>query len=191
MQQIFFNNRIERADKIAVLKADAAYEVNVALVYQDDATRQWAGQVPDRVAELAGAEAMHCTEWKINDLKEPSVFSRGAAALARADVIVISVYAAERLPSVFYLWVNLWLQMRAGLSGALAALVVPTGESESGAMETRRYLCAVASQGGLEWLECKRPSAPIRGLGEEVFQWPKAGPVASSPAWPGGHRLAA
>jgi hypothetical protein len=179
MKRTFLNERKHGADSLATLRPIAGYEVNVALVYEDHATHHWAGQVRDKLAELIGGEAIHCTEWNINDLKEPSTYSRGVAALARADVIVVSVSAAERFPSAFYLWVNLWLQVRSGLPGALVALVVPTEQSNSGAMETRRYLHAVASQGRLELLECKYPDAPIRGLREDMFDWPKAAAVVA------------
>jgi hypothetical protein len=140
--------------------------VNIALVYQDALTRRRAGEVRDRLGEVVGEEAIHCTEWKISDLEEPRVYSEGVRALAGADVIVVSLYEAERLPSVFYLWVNLWLQVRSGFPGALVALVVPGEGSNFGANETRRYLCAVASQGALELLESNRPNRPMGDLRE-------------------------
>lgn len=196
MQQTFRNVGIDRTDKKATPRPDGAYEVRVALVYQDHGTRQWAGQVRERIAELVTKEAISCTEWNINDLKEPVVFSQGVASLARADLIVVSVYEAERLPSVFYLWVNLWLQVRSGHQGALITCVVPTGDSESGERETRRYLCAVATQGQLQMLECKRPSTPIRGLRGDVFQWSEDAQESSPFLRTGanqanGHRIAA
>ncbi len=162
MPQTLISGRGDTAEGIAVAAPNEGYAVNIALVYQDALTRQRAGQVRERLGEVAGEAAIHCTEWKISNLREPRVYSEGVRALARADVIVVSLYEAERLPSVFYLWVNLWLQVRSGLPGALVALVVPGEESHFGVNETRRYLCAVASQGGLELLECNQPNRPIR-----------------------------
>jgi len=164
MQKAFLNDRDDRLDAIVVPEPTDEYEANLALVYQDQTTLACASQVRNRLAELVGEDAIQCTEWNINDLKVPSIYSQGVAALARADVIVVSLYEAERLPSVFYLWVNLWLQVRSGRPGALASLVVPNDQPGQRSLETRRYLCAVASQGRLELLECKRPSTPIRGL---------------------------
>jgi hypothetical protein len=174
MQQTFIADRSVTADGMAVAGSDEGYAVNVALVYQDALTRHWAGQVRERLGEVVGKEAIQPTEWNINDLKEPRVYSEGARALARADMIVVSLYEAERLPPVFYLWVNLWLQVRSGFPGALVALVVPVEESNFGANETRRYLCAVASQGGLELLESNQPGRPIRDLRDDSFQWRRA-----------------
>jgi hypothetical protein len=99
------------------------------------------------------------------------------AALAQADVIVVSLYEVERLPATFYLWVNVWLQQRSGLPGALVALVAPSEASNPGAKnETRRYLAAVASQGRLEFLiqEYNQSGGPIRDLRDDVMRWAKA-----------------
>jgi len=174
MQQTVIADRSVTADGMAIAGPGEGYAVNVALVYQDALTRHWAGQVRERLGEVVGKEAIQPTEWNINDLKEPRVYSEGARALARADMIVVSLYEAERLPPVFYLWVNLWLQVRSGFPGALVALVVPVEESNFGANETRRYLCAVASQGGLELLESNQPGRPIRDLRDDSFQWRRA-----------------
>jgi hypothetical protein len=176
MQQTFLEARYDTAKGTPIACLNAGYAVKVALVYQDALTRQWAGQVRDRIAEVAGPEALRCTEWQISNLKERNAFSESVRALAQADVIVVSVNEAERLPSVFYLWVNLWLQVRSKRPGLLIALVVPSEESNVAAMETRRYLCAVADQGGLEFLLQKRnePGDPIRGLGENFRRWAKA-----------------
>jgi len=155
---------------------NAGYALKVALVYQDALTRQWAVQVRDRMAEVAGPEAIRCTEWKVGDLIAPGVYWQGVAALAQADVIVVSLYEAERLPAAFYLWVNLWLQERSGRPGALVALLVPPEESNSWMNETRRYLSAVASQGCLEFLvqESNQPGEPILALREDIMRWAKA-----------------
>ena len=101
----------------------SGYTLNVALVYQDALTAHRAGQVRDRIAVVAGKQGIRCTKWKIGDLRQRKVFSEGVAALTRADVIVVSLYEVEQLPATFYLWVNVWLQERAGLAGMLVALV--------------------------------------------------------------------
>jgi hypothetical protein len=99
------------------------------------------------------------------------------AALARADAIVIALHEADRLPGAFYLWVNLWLQERSGLPGALVALVVSPEESNPAAKnETRSYLAAVASQGRLEFFlqECNQPGESIPDVREDVTRWAEA-----------------
>jgi hypothetical protein len=174
MQQTLPKGRSDAANRTGLAGMNAGYALNVALVYHDAPARQWAGQARDLMAAVVGPEAVHCTEWKISDLIEPKVYWEGLAALAHADVIVVSVREAERLSAVFYLWVNLWLQERCGLPGALVALIAPPEAARSQASnETRRYLSAVASQGHLEFFmqECNQPAEPIRDLMEDFMHW--------------------
>ena len=176
MQPTLLKGRHGAANRTGIARMDAGYALNVALVHQDAFTRQWAGQVRDLMAEVAGPDAVRYTEWKISDLSEPRVYWEGVAALAHADVIVVSLYEAERLPPAFYLWVNLWLQERSGVPGALVALVVPPEESNAWVNETRRYLAAVASQGQLELFiqESNRPGETILDLREDIMHWAQA-----------------
>jgi len=176
MQETLIPGQAVRLAAAAMAGRHSGYTLNIALVYQDALTRLWAGQVRDLMAEVAGPEAVHCTEWKIGDLIEPKVYWEGVAALAHADVIVVSLCEAERLPPAFYLWVNLWLQERSNLPGALVALVVRPEESNVWVNETRRYLAAVASQGRLEFFlrECDQPGELIPDLREDITHWAKA-----------------
>jgi hypothetical protein len=122
------------------------------------------------MAQAVGQVQLRCTEWQVNDLKERGAFSKGVAALAQADAIVVSLHEAERLPSTFYLWVNVWLQERSGRPGVLVALMVPPEEPNSAANETRKYLYAVASQGHLDFLIRKRnqPGETISDVEENI-----------------------
>ena len=152
MQPTILKDRNDRASEAAISSPKAGYALNVAVVYQDACTRQWAGRVRDLMAGVVGQDAIHGTEWKISDLVEPRAYWEGVAALAHADVIVVSLNAADRLPAAFYLWVNLWLQERFVRPGVLVALLNPPKDANSGAIETRRYLSAVAHQGQLQFL---------------------------------------
>jgi hypothetical protein len=171
------DGRNATANGPAIARLNTGYALKVALVYQDALTQQWAGQVRDHMAGVVGQAAIHCTEWKISDLGERRAYLEGAAALAQADVIVVSLHETERLPAIFYLWVNLWLQQRSELPGALVALVVPLEELNPAAKnETRWYWAAVASEGRLEFFmqECKQPGEPIAELREDIMRWAKA-----------------
>jgi hypothetical protein len=181
MQNRLIEGRIDTANETAIAYLNAGYALKVTLVYEDALTRQWASQVRDLMVEQVGPESLRCTEWKVSDLRERRAFSEGVTALAQADVIVMSLYEAERLPAAFYLWVNVWLQERAGRPGALVALIAPPdelgpGAKFAGANETRRYLSAVAGQGRLEFLlkECSRPGEPNPVRREDIMQLAKA-----------------
>jgi len=174
MQKTLLAGRNAAANETRSAWMNARYALNVALVYQDALTRQWAGQARDLMAAAVGLDAVRCSEWKIDDLIEPGAYWQGVAALAHADVIVVSLQEAERLPAVFYLWVNLWLQERCGLPGALVALVVPPEEPNSPAKhETHSYLSALASQSRLEFFlrECTQPGEPIHNLKADIMHW--------------------
>jgi hypothetical protein len=101
MKLTMLKGRNEPANRPLVAGVDEKYTVKVAIVYQDEPTLQWAGRVRDRLVELVGESVIHCTEWKVGDLIEPRTYSQGVAALARADVIVVSLCEARRLPSAF------------------------------------------------------------------------------------------
>jgi hypothetical protein len=178
MQPTLLRGRNDAAAKrTGIARTDAGYALNVALVHQDAPTRQWTGQVRDLMSEVAGPDAVHCTEWKISDLVQPAVYWEGVAAMAHADVIVVSLHEAERLPPAFYLWVNLWLQERCGRPGALVALIVPPQPANLPAQnEMRGYLAAVASQGRLEFFmqEGNPPGESIRDLREDIMHWAQA-----------------
>ena len=152
MQPTILKGRSDRASEAAISSPNPGYALNVAVVYQDAFTRQWAGRVCDLMSRVVGQDAIRGTEWKISDLVEPRAYWEGVAALAHADVIVVSLHEEDRLPGTFYLWVNLWLQERSVRPGVLVALLVPPEESNAAAVETRRYLSAVARQGHLEFL---------------------------------------
>jgi hypothetical protein len=159
-----------------MLSADFGYSLNVALVFQDDLTQRWAKQTRDLLAKIAGEGAVRSTEWNLGDLRQAEVFRKGTAALAQADAIVIAIHETTRLPAEFYLWVNLWLQQRNGLPGALITLVGTTGDSGVASIETRSYLHAVASQGHLELLFKRYPLSgePPKDLAEDLTQWAQA-----------------
>ena len=176
MQQYSLSNRTEGTSGATIAWRGASEALNVAVVYQDAPTRQWAEQARRRLAESAGKRAVCSTEWKLGDLRDAKIFSEGVAALARADVIVIALYDADRLPPPFYLWVNLWLQVRAGRPGTLVALVVQSPGTNEEANDTRRYFYAAASQGRLELVmqESPHPGEPIHVLSDDNAPWAKA-----------------
>jgi len=149
------------------------YALKVALVYQDTATRLWAGRVREILGNAVGGAALSCTEWEIGALRQHGVFADGVAALARADLIVMAIHDATCFPAEFYLWVNLWLQQRGGRPGALVVLLGTSGERGPARNESRSYLHAVASQGQLElfFKECDAEAGVSNVLGVELMEW--------------------
>ena len=154
----------------------AHYVLNVALVYQDSVTQRRAQQVRELLAQTVDEDALSCTEWRIDRLKEPKTYTAGAVALAQADVMVFAVDEDKPFPPEFYLWVNLWLEMRSVSSGALVALLGTSGQWSRTHNEVKSYLYAVASQARLSlfFKEGDADAEVTNSLGAEFIQWANA-----------------
>jgi len=150
MNTIMLSGENDRLTRPMSPAPEEDYNLDVAVVYQDSSTRAWADDVVGLMAEQAGEGAVQSTAWLVNNLTKPGSFTQGIQVLAEADAIVMSLHKADQLPPEFYRWVNLWLEVRSGRPGALVGLVGPADEQDSECIETRRYLQAVAHQGGLE-----------------------------------------
>ena len=73
-----------------------------------------------------------------------------------ADVIVVSVYAADALPLEVYAWINAWLPRRNSRMGVLKALIGVAETQDSKSVHTREYFQDVARQGELDFLPQER-----------------------------------
>ena len=126
--------------------------MNFVVVYEDAATRRWAGKVCNQVKELVGKEALHTTWWKLNDLCQPGVLAGAASKAMRADAILIAVRSTEGFPLPFYVWVNTWLPHRQSNMSALIGLVARPQTVCPQSSRVAEYLRAVAKQGHLQLL---------------------------------------
>ena len=61
MQPTGLKGRSDRASEAAITSPEAGYALNVAVVYQDTFTRQWAERVRDLMAGVVGQDAIRCT----------------------------------------------------------------------------------------------------------------------------------
>ena len=138
----------ERADALPELD----YVLNMALVYQDALTEQWASQIRERVSQLVGPQAARSTAWKISDLSEPEVLKQAVLHTANADVIVVSLQAAEELPRDLHVWIDAWLPHRLQVTGVLVALLGLPDPPDPQSDWAREYLRAVARKAGLDFL---------------------------------------
>ena len=150
-----------------------ATPLHVAVICQDAVAREQVQPLVDTITYRSGERPRLQTDWQVGDLKDPKIFSEGVGALARADIIVASMQEGRRLPPPFYLWVNLWLQVRGERPGTLVSLIAPAADLTLHASETRRYLSAVASQGRLVWIEAEHPDAPLHRFGPPAA-WARA-----------------
>jgi hypothetical protein len=144
--------RRERPTKTTLESARPTYCLNVLVLYQDTQTRQWAGELCERVAGLISHEAVRTTWWKMDELGEPAVLAGAVSTAMRADIILTAVHAAEGFPLAFYMWVDAWLPHRPRGAGALAALIALPERMTPQLDRPRDYLQALARKGRLDFL---------------------------------------
>jgi len=160
----------------------AAFSLNIAGVYQDRVTRDWALRTCRRATRLAGEESIQSKWFHANSLGDPAFLVDAVHAALAADVIVVSVYAANELPLDLYVWIDAWLPRRPPRVGALRALVGVAEPRQPQSVRTLGYLQSVARKAQLDFIpqECPLPvpctAASIKSVA------PGAG--AAAPAFP-------
>jgi|HubBroStandDraft_1064217.scaffolds.fasta_scaffold312435_2 hypothetical protein len=154
------------SDEAAMAMAldESAFALNVAGIYQDAITRGWAMQTCRPVAQLAGEERIRNLWYNAHSLSDQGILQDAVRAALTADVIVVSVYAADELPLDLYVWFEAWLPRRPARMGALAALIGVTQPPDSQFVRTLKYLQAVAHKAQLDFIpqERRRPTGDHR-----------------------------
>jgi len=140
---------------------DESCTLNVAGVYQDNVTREWAIQFCRRATRVGGEESVECAWYSTRSLRDAGFLGDAVSAALVADVIVVSVYAADELPLELHAWVDAWLPRRLSRAGALTALIGVAAPLESQSIRTINYLQAVARRARLDFVaqEHQRPAA--------------------------------
>lgn len=159
MKTIELMQRTLSSDELAGAP-DESCALNVAGVYQDSVTRDWTMQFCRRATRVAGEESVQCAWYSTNSLSDTGILMDAVGAAAVADVIVVSVYAADELPLDLYTWVEAWLPRRLSRAGALTALIGVAELLESQSIRTIEYLQAVARRARLDFIPQahKRPA---------------------------------
>jgi hypothetical protein len=125
--------------------------LNLMVIYEDTATRQWARQIYDDV-NPALRRAAYATWWKIGEFSSPGVLAGAVSTAMRADVVVVATRATESLPLPFYYWVDSWLPHRWAASGLLVALLGVPEPPVPPAGRVRSYLRALAQKSHMEFV---------------------------------------
>jgi hypothetical protein len=169
MQRTSLLSRIVPGAEGATAPSVTEPALNIATVYQDPLTRQWATELWERVGQLVSDEVVWHQSWKISDLMDSRVFTDSVRAASEADVLVVSVRDAGELPIGLYAWIDAWMPSRAGRAGALVALIGVPPEPSAQAGRAHGYLEAVARKAGLDFLprERKLPEEPFAPSGPE------------------------
>ena len=143
---------INQLEKLLAISAKDGSPLNVALIYEDAQTREWARDAYERVTKLAGEQGVRPTWWNLENLGNPGVLAAAVSTAMRADVIVLAARAGEGMPLAFYTWINAWLPNRFHRGGVLAALLGETKRSGARQERVAEYLREVARQGRMSFL---------------------------------------
>jgi len=116
-----------------------------------------------QATQLAGGERVQNTWYNTNSLSDPGILLDAVRAAVAADVIMISVYAADELPLDLYVWIEAWLPRRLSRRGALAALVGVAQPLDSPSVRTLEWLQALARKAQLDFIpqQRERPAASV------------------------------
>ena len=163
--------------EVVIARAGSGDALNIAGVYEDIVTREWAVQSYVRTAQPA-EEARVQKEWyDVHALSDPAVLREAVRSALLADVIVVSVYAADELPLNLYVWVAAWLPRRASRVGAMAALVGVAEPQDAHTVRTIEYLQAVARRAQLEFVPQARRRTSVSPAAIKPVAKPARTPV--------------
>lgn len=130
----------------------AARVVNVTVVYEDAAARDWARETCEEMFTVAGVKEVQSTWWRLDGLSEPAVLAGAVSKAIRADVIVVAIRTTEGFPLPFYVWVGTWLPHRLKGKGELVALIATPRPRSFQRNRAGEYLSAVAQRAGMHLL---------------------------------------
>lgn len=139
-------------EKLITISPKSGSPLNVALIYEDTQTREWAREVYERVARLAAKQGVQPTWWKLDNLGEPGILAAAVSTAMRADVIILAARAGEGMPLAFYAWINSWLPNRFHGGGVLAAILGKRERSSTRPSRVGEYLREVARQGRMNFI---------------------------------------
>jgi len=151
-KEILTSESITRLEKLIAVSPNVDSPLNVALIYEDAPTREWAREAFECVTKVAAEHGVRPTWWNLDNLGNPGVLAAAVSTAMRADVIVLAARAGEGMPLAFYAWINAWLPNRFHSGGVLAAFLGKTQRSNARPVRVGEYLREVARQGRMSFL---------------------------------------
>ena len=118
--------------------------------------------------QLVGEEHVRDTWYDVHSLDDVRILLDAVRAALVADLIVVSVHAADELPLGLYVWIDAWLPRRASREGALTALIGADEPQYPQSSRTRDYLQAVARKAQLDFIPLFESRPHVEALNSEV-----------------------
>lgn len=99
------------------------YPFDLVIAYEDDATRNRAMLLYDRLAQqLLDDYDFQCAWWKFAHLREGSLMERATDDAIEANMIILSLDTAKGLTRWAREWIEAWVPNKIGTKSALVAL---------------------------------------------------------------------
>jgi hypothetical protein len=161
MKSVEFPEGTGQSDEVNIVPDAPGYTLNIVGVYQDMLTRYWAMQTCRWATQFARAGRVQNKWFSVDSLNDPGIFVDAVRSALVADVIVVSIHAADELPPDLCVWFEAWLPRRPTRVSALSALIGVAEPLDSQSVRTLEYLQTVARKGQLDFIpqERKRPVA--------------------------------
>lgn len=156
-------------DDVTIVADESGYVLNIVGIYQDTVTRDWAIQICQQATQSARVGHVQNSWFNVHSLGDSGVFEDAVGAALRADVIVVSIYAADELPLELCVWFEAWLARRPVRVSALTALIGVADPLDSESLRTIKYLEGVARKGQLDFIPQER-QRPVVSLGSPARQ---------------------
>jgi hypothetical protein len=129
-------------------------QLNVFVAYEDFPTGNHALRMFERLFPGSG-ESSHFSAknvWKFDLLQIAKFRDMAAAEAASADMIILSTHGIGGLPPAIKRWMELWVQKRQGVAGALVVLLDSTRAQRGvSGLHTEAYLEACAFRAGMDF----------------------------------------
>jgi hypothetical protein len=156
MKAVEILERSVLSEKAALAPDESRLRPNIVGVYQDVLSRNWAMQICQPAAQLVGEERVQNLWYEIDSLSDTKILLEAVRAALVANVIVVSVHAADELPLNLYVWIDVWLPRRPSRFGTLTALIGIVESMETQSVRVFEYLEAVARRGEMNFIRQKR-----------------------------------
>ncbi len=140
-------------------KCRIGLSLNIAVAYEDEATREWANQTTEQITVLVGASCARIAWWSAGQLNNPSVRSEAVRSAGLADILIVSIRAAARVSAGLHAWIVWGLASRSRPEGLLVAQLGTGALPGVPSVHVRSYSEALARANGLDFLPCERELA--------------------------------
>ena len=138
--------------RIGVPRWEPKYPFDLAVAYEDLASRKRALQLYDHLAgQLLDEYDFQCTWWKFEHLQDRQLGARAADAATDANMIIVAVRDGLQLPATAKSWIEKWLPFKTDRQSALVALIAEPHDAAGGSCPVQVYLRNVALQTGMDF----------------------------------------